>query len=161
MQIRKSTLQDLQAIEQLYAEARVFMKENGNPTQWGDNYPPIDLIKEDIENQVSYVCEDAGNIVATFFYMERLDDPTYHIIENGNWISEEAYGVIHRITAKRGTKGVASYCITKCHEECGHLRMDTHENNIPMQHLLEKLGFHKCGIIYVADGSPRIAYEWI
>lgn len=161
MQIRKSTIQDLKAIEQLYAEAREFMKENGNPTQWGDNYPSTDLIREDIESQVSYVCEKEGEIIATFFYMKRMDDPTYHVIEDGSWMSEEPYGVIHRITTKRGTKGVASFCITHCYEECGHLRMDTHENNIPMQHLLEKLGFEKCGIIYVANGSPRIAYEWL
>lgn len=161
MEIRKSTLRDLDVIEQLYADAREFMKENGNPTQWGDYYPSTDLIRDDIENQVSYVCEDNGEIVATFFYMERFDDPTYQIIENGEWLSNEPYGVVHRITSKSGTKGVAAYCITKCFEACGHLRMDTHENNIPMQRLLSKLGFQKCGIIYVANGSPRIAYEWI
>ncbi len=161
MQIRKSLIQDLKEIEKLYEDAREFMKENGNPTQWGDNYPPTELILEDIKNQTSYVCENEGAIVATFFYRMRMDDPTYHVIKNGDWLSNEPYGVIHRITAKRGTRGVASYCITKCHEECEHLRMDTHQNNIPMQHLLEKLGFQKCGIIYVADGSPRIAYEWL
>ena len=161
MKIRKSTIADLQEIEALYDEARVFMRENGNSTQWGNNYPPTELILEDIENQVSYVCENDGEIVATFFYMKRMDDPTYHVIENGEWKSNGPYGVIHRITTKRGTRGVASYCISKCFEECGHLRMDTHENNIPMQHLLEKLGFQKCGIIYVEDGSPRIAYEWL
>ena len=28
-----------------------------------------------------------------------------------------------------------------------------------MQHILEKNGFVSCGTIYVADGSPRIAYQ--
>ena len=28
-----------------------------------------------------------------------------------------------------------------------------------MQHLLEKNGFTRCGIIHVADGTPRIAYQ--
>ena len=28
-----------------------------------------------------------------------------------------------------------------------------------MQHLIEKNGFKRCGIIHIADGSPRIAYE--
>ena len=152
---------DLQEIEKLYSEARIFMRENGNPTQWGEYYPPIDLIKEDIENAVSYVCESNKEIVATFYYVNQIDDPTYHVIESGEWIAEQPYGVIHRITTKRGTKGVASYCINECFKECGHLRMDTHEDNIPMQHLLEKLGFQRCGIIYVANGTPRIAYERI
>ena len=40
-----------------------------------------------------------------------------------------------------------------------HLRIDTHENNKVMQHLILKNGFEKCGIIYVDDGSPRVAFE--
>lgn len=34
-----------------------------------------------------------------------------------------------------------------------------HKDNKITRHLIEKNGFAKCGIIYVADGSPRIAYE--
>ena len=26
---------------------------------------------------------------------------------------------------------------------------------------LEKQGFERCGIIYVPDGTPRIAFEWM
>ncbi len=29
-----------------------------------------------------------------------------------------------------------------------------------MQRALEKQGFERCGIIYVPDGTPRIAFEW-
>ena len=38
--------------------------------------------------------------------------------------------------------------------------LDTHENNRVMQRAAERYGFKKCGTIYVADGSPRIAYQW-
>ena len=48
-----------------------------------------------------------------------------------------------------------------CSEKISHLRIDTHEDNIVMQHLIIKNGFRKCGIIHIADGSPRIAYEKI
>jgi hypothetical protein len=30
-----------------------------------------------------------------------------------------------------------------------------------MQHVVEKHGFSRRGIIYIADGTPRIAYERI
>ena len=30
-----------------------------------------------------------------------------------------------------------------------------------MQKQIEKNGFKKCGTIYVRDGSPRIAYQWV
>ena len=50
-------------------------------------------------------------------------------------------------------------CVSFCAGICPHLRIDTHEDNRIMQRAVEKLGFHRCGIIYVSDGSPRIAYE--
>ena len=40
------------------------------------------------------------------------------------------------------------------------LRADTHEDNKIMQAVLERNGFEKCGIIYIEDGSPRIAYQF-
>ena len=43
----------------------------------------------------------------------------------------------------------------------GHLRIDTHKDNIPMQKALEKNGFGRCGMIYTDDGSQRIAYDWM
>ena len=39
------------------------------------------------------------------------------------------------------------------------IRVDTHEDNIGMQKLLEKCGFEKCGIIHLENGDPRVAYE--
>ena len=49
MIIRKATMSDLDTVFDLYAQARRFMKENGNPDQWGDNYPPRGQIIEDIQ----------------------------------------------------------------------------------------------------------------
>ena len=47
-------------------------------------------------------------------------------------------------------------------EICGHLRIDTHGDNITMQHLVKKLGFVQCGTIYVEeDNYPRLAFEKI
>ena len=40
-----------------------------------------------------------------------------------------------------------------------YLRIDTHEDNHVMQQAVQKLGFRKCGIIHIADGTPRIAYD--
>ena len=40
-----------------------------------------------------------------------------------------------------------------------HLRIDTHRDNLIMQHILPAAGFQKCGMIYLTDGSLRIAYE--
>lgn len=39
------------------------------------------------------------------------------------------------------------------------IRIDTHRDNKPMQHLLNKNGFRYCGIIYLEDGDERLAYQ--
>ena len=40
-----------------------------------------------------------------------------------------------------------------------NVKGDTHEDNYVMQKVFEKNGFRRCGIIYVEDGTPRIAYQ--
>ena len=84
MTIRHTTAADLDAVMRIYAEARVFMRANGNETQWPGDYPPREYIEGDIERGVSYVCEKDGEVVATFYYnVER--DATYERIK-GNWL---------------------------------------------------------------------------
>ncbi|MFR8548294.1 MAG: GNAT family N-acetyltransferase [Lachnospiraceae bacterium] len=158
MEIRQAQRKDLAQIMELYAQARAFMARTGNPEQWGTSYPPEGLIREDIEKGISYVAEQDGEIAAVFMYAFG-DDPTYAVIEDGAWINDRPYGVIHRIAAREGVKGAGSCCMQWGYAQCGNLRMDTHEDNRVMQHVLEKNGFRRCGRIYIEDGSPRVAYQ--
>lgn len=56
-------------------------------------------------------------------------------------------------------KGMLEYIVGYCFDIHSNLKIDTHEDNKIMQHLLEKYGFLKCGTIWLEDGSPRIAYQ--
>ena len=68
MNIRHSTPADLPRMQEIYARARAFMVETGNPNQWGPtNWPPEALLHRDIAEGNSYVCEKDGCIVGTFF----------------------------------------------------------------------------------------------
>ena len=63
MKIRKSTEQDLERTMEIYAFARRFMAENGNPNQWGPtNWPPEQLIRNDIKTGNSYVCTNDNEV---------------------------------------------------------------------------------------------------
>lgn len=141
------------------------MKEHGNPNQWGPtNWPPEKLIYKDIQGGNSYVCvNDEDRVVGTFFYTYGDDiEPTYRVVEDGLWSLEGPYGVVHRIAGDGSTKGIGSFCINWAFSQCKHLRMDTHNDNIVMQNLLNKLGFKHCGTIYVEeDEYPRMAFEKI
>lgn len=158
MNIRKTKPEDLAEVMEIYAEARAFMTRTGNPTQWGDGYPHEKLIREDIKKGISYVAEYDGEIETVFVYFVG-DDPTYQYIENGSWKKDGPYGVIHRVASRGRVKGSGSRCLQWGFAQCGNLRIDTHDDNAVMQHVLEKNGFERCGRIYTEDGSPRIAYQ--
>lgn len=163
MEIRRSTDQDFNRIMEIYSHARNFMAEHGNPNQWGPtNWPPKDLIRNDIRDGNSYVClNDEGAVIGTFFFIygENIE-PTYREITNGVWLDESPYGVVHRIAGDGSEKGIGAFCITWAFKQCGHLRIDTHGDNIVMQNLVRKLGFVHCGTIYVEeDNYPRLAFE--
>lgn len=160
MYVRRSNMEDIPAMMDLYEQARVFMREHGNPNQWDDSYPSRELLEKDIAFGNSYIVEDdEKNLAATFAFIKG-EDPTYYGIENGAWLNHEPYGTIHRLAGNPSCHGIASGCIGWCKSQIGNLRADTHEDNKIMQHLLEKNGFVRCGIIHLANGAPRIAYQF-
>ena len=159
MEIRKSTPADLPRMLEIYAHARDFMARTGNPYQWGPtNWPPEDLLRSDIAAGKSYVCTHEGSIAGTFFF-DVYDDPTYRNIEDGAWLDDSPYGVIHRIAADGIVRGVGAFCIRWAMERCGHLRIDTHGDNVVMQNMLKKKGFSYCGIIHLENGEERLAFQ--
>lgn len=155
--IQKATLAQLPQILKIYAQARAFMAQNGNADQWGNAYPPEEMIRRDIANGKCYVNLESDRIRAVFYFAVE-EDPTYGYIE-GRWLNDGPYGVIHRIAVGENGKGVAAECFRFAYERCGNLRIDTHEKNIPMQRCLAKHGFVCCGTIYLENGDPRIAYQ--
>lgn len=163
MNIRNTTLSDLPRVMEIYAGARTFMAQTGNPRQWGPtNWPPEALIRQDIAAKKGYVCTDEnGTVIASFFFDFGADiEPTYKEMAEGCWENDAPYGVVHRIATDHSRKGIGAFCLNWAFSQCGHLRIDTHGDNKVMQNLLAKLGFRKRGIIYVVeDNDPRIAFE--
>lgn len=163
MYIRKTEEKDFTEVMKIYAGARRFMAEHGNPNQWGPtSWPPEELIHNDIKNGNSYVCvNDSAKVIGVFFYIYGKNiEPTYNTITDGKWIDDSDYGVVHRIAGDGSEKGIGAFCISWAYSQCKHLRIDTHNDNIVMQNLVTKLGFSHCGTIYVEeDNYPRLAYE--
>lgn len=158
MEIRAATEDALDEILEIYAHARKFMAQNGNATQWGNTYPPLERVKQDIAERKCHICVENDRILCVF-YFAREEDPTYKEIREGSWLNDKPYGVVHRIASAEGVRGAAAFCLKWAFEQTGNIRIDTHDNNKPMQGLLKKSGFQYCGRITLADGSPRIAYQ--
>ncbi len=156
---RGAVRSDLEQILKIYDHARTVMEQSGNPTQWGEHYPSKELLEEDIDSNRLFVCVVNGRIDAVFAFILG-EDPTYAVIEDGAWLDDSLpYGTIHRLASSGKSKGIAASVIAWCLEHCESLRADTHADNKIMQHLLEKNGFTRCGVIHVADGTPRYAYQ--
>lgn len=157
MNIRPAQDSDLPYLMGIFEQARAFMKANGNPHQWTDGYPSMELMQKEINDGHCFVCENpTDGIVGTFCFTVG-EDPTYAYIE-GAWLDDAPYGVIHRLASNGKEKDIARRCIAWCFERQGNLRADTHADNLIMQHLLKACGFRECGIIYTRE-SPRIAFQ--
>ena len=155
--IRKTISSDIPLLIEIYNQARLFMRDMGNPHQWDEGYPSEELLLSDIQNGESFVCIENDEIVGTFM-LHIGHDPTYTKIE-GHWLNEQPYGVIHRIASKKRIKGIASFCLQWCEQWTDNIRIDTHQDNLPMHNCLIKNGYQQCGIIYLEHGDPRVAYQ--
>lgn len=158
MEIRQAIPSDLPELMGIYDAAREFMQLNGNRSQWSNGYPGDEIIRGDIQNGTSYICIADGQIAGVFSLIMG-EDPTYKDIYEGRWLNDKPYGTVHRIAVHVHDKGVASFCLDWCSAKCGNVRIDTHRDNGAMRQLLLKKGFTYCGIIYLPDGTERLAYQ--
>jgi len=146
-------------MQEIFADAKKKMRAAGNMRQWTGSYPDDKLLRSDIERGFSYIIEEYGAPVATFV-LAICDDPTYKVIYEGEWLDDEKpYGTIHRIASKEGVHGIMKQALDFAYSKIDNIRVDTHRDNLPMRNMLTNNGFTYCGIIYLANGDERLAYQ--
>ena len=148
---------DLPEIMSIFENAKVFMRRCGNMGQWTGGYPSAEVVGKDIEDGNFYVERNGDRITGVFAFIVG-PDPTYGVID-GEWLNDLPYGTVHRIASDGVNKGGSDRCFEFCLARTGNVRVDTHHDNRPMQRCLERNGFKYCGVIRLADGSPRKAYQ--
>ena len=157
--IRDATRTDMPMIMQVMESAKKIMQVSGNLHQWGAGYPSEAIIAADMEKGGAYVIEDDGRLVGYFAFLPS-PDPTYYHIYEGQWTDDTLpYHVVHRIASTPEAHGIFSSMMDYCTTHERNLRVDTHRDNTIMQHNLLKHGFRYCGIIHLANGDERLAYQ--
>ena len=156
--IRLAESSDMSAIMQVMDAAKQIMRASGNLHQWVNGYPSEAVIAADIEKHVGYVVEDAGRVVAYFAFIPS-PEPTYTQIYEGTWLNDEPYYVIHRLASLPDVHGIWDSVVFWAFDRTNTLRVDTHRDNHIMQYNFLKHGFEYCGIIYLASGAERLAYQ--
>lgn len=165
MEITHTKKEDIYSVVEIMNEAKQYFKQHHIPQWQNENgYPNEKDVQWDMHKGGSWVVKENADILG-YSFIDVYNDPNYAYIE-GKWLNNEPYVVIHRTCVKSAYKGrnIASLFVKKAEEICKekkiyNIRVDTHEKNIAMQHMLEKNGFVKVGTIYVEDGSPRFAYQ--
>ena len=165
--IRKTETKDLESIMPIFSEARGTIAALGID-QWQKGYPSQEVVDSDIETKQSYAVISDGELCGTFALMNDYE-PLYDVIYDGEWKTgneNKNYLAIHRVAVavKMRGKGVSTAIIEYSKKSAlalgrKSLRIDTHQGNVVMRRMLEKHGFEACGIIHLANGDPRVAYE--
>lgn len=157
MIIKKATANDLTILRSLYDTAKHTMNRIGNQNQWKPGEPYNNEILESIDKGEQYLVIEKEEIVATFVFFLG-GEPAYEVIEAGSWLNDQPYGTIHRVASNGKTRGVLGAIFQWTEKQIANIRIDTHKDNSIMNHLLNKHGFTKCGLIHLANGEERIAF---
>ena len=159
--VRKANFEDINDIISVINAAKEIMRHSGNLHQWDNGYPSEAVIESDIQKNGGFVVENDDKIVGYFAFLPS-PDPTYAKIYEGEWLDDkQPYHIIHRIASYPDVHGIFNSIMDYCFSHDANIRIDTHRDNKIMQHNLQKHGFTYCGIIYLASGDERLAYQRI
>ncbi|MGB5823776.1 MAG: GNAT family N-acetyltransferase [Proteocatella sp.] len=164
MKFRKSVESDAERILEILGMGRNYLKLQGID-QWQDEYPNLDTIYADIKEGVGYV-GTIDDTVSGYLAIVFDIDVNYNKIYNGAWLSDKPYGVVHRVAIDDNYRGqniaykMMDFAQMLALEKgIEIMKIDTHRDNTVMQKLISKMKYNYCGIIYVSDGTQRLAYE--
>lgn len=162
LQIRFATKEDLPRIDELFDGAREFMAKNGNPTQWTNGFPNSTTVEPFIAKGEAYVCfdDEKDNKVMAVYVLSSVE-PAYDQ-DTVTWNSNQPFVVIHRLASESGS-GAGTFIFKKVMADHPYVRIDTHEDNKPMLHLMDKLGFMYTGKVFYdrAGGGWRVCYDYV
>ena len=161
---RLATLEDIDEIMAIIEDGRKFLKPQ-NSGQWQNGYPNKDDFINDINNKNLYVVLTDDNFIASVAAFTYHEEDYDHLYE-GKWLTSLPYMVMHRIAVKNEYRGQGyGYALFDLLEKVAKkegyhsLRIDTHENNKVMLHLLDKSGFVYCGKAILKPDKDRMVFE--
>ena len=154
---------DIDAIMDMVSLAKVAMSYQ-NSGQWQDQYPMRSQFVSDIEKHAYHVIMLEGVIVggvAVFDY-----EPDYETLLEGRWRQDGPYLVVHRLVVNPSVQGqgLGRRLLLYVEELAKQknimiIRLDTHDKNIPMIHIMARLGYEKIGYVLLNNFKRRAAFD--
>lgn len=168
MQLRQAQMTDFDRIIEILKDGKNQLAEKG-VDQWQGEYPSLDQVKADIENGHAYLAVSADNETVGAISIVPSPDKVYDQMD-GSWLKQsDNYVVIHRVAihSDHAGNGYATRLFTEVidkiksnHPEIDSIRVDTHEDNLAMQHLIKKMGFIRVGTLHGVYRPGEISYVY-
>ncbi|SCC11716.1 GNAT family N-acetyltransferase [Weissella bombi] len=169
LNLRKAQQKHLDDIMVIVHDAQQNLK-NADVDQWQDGYPDKSNILSDINQGILYEIIFNNKLVG-IMAIQYTPEPNYQSLSGGKWHAQGPYATIHRfaISSNFAHQHLGKLALTSAltlikNNHITAVRIDTHETNLRMQHLLKQLGFHYRGIIHISDPHGDLntnAYELI
>lgn len=168
MKLKQATMSDYDQIMAILKDGANQLAESG-VNQWQGDYPSPDQIKEDIENGWAYLAVSQDEETVGALAIVPAPDHAYDEL-HGEWLKDtDKYIVIHRVAihSNHAGHGYATKLFNEVinqvrdsHPEIDSIRVDTHEDNKVMQHLINKMGFKKVGELHGVYRPDEISYVY-
>lgn len=170
MKISQAKPEDLERLMTILEDGRNQLTEQGID-QWQGDYPNRQHVKEDIENGYAFLIRSDDEETIGAFSVVTPPDHSYDQLD-GKWlIDTDKYRTIHRVAihSNHAGHGYASQLFDSFIDyfqnepDVDSLRIDTHEDNKAMQHLITKHGFSRVGTLHgvYRENEESYVYELV
>jgi GNAT superfamily N-acetyltransferase len=163
MQLRRATLEDVNAVMDLVRRVVPLMRASGN-LQWDEHYPNAGVFERDVNLDQLWLAEIDSRVTGVAA-ITTDQEPEYASV---GWDIHEPSIVVHRLAVDpvhRG-KGIAAALMEQAEtvareREIAVLRVDTNKQNEATQKLFPKLGYTLAGEIGLSfrPGLRFLCYE--
>lgn len=168
MYFKQATLDDLDTIIDILSDGRNQLAEAG-VDQWQGDYPSRNQITADIMQGAAFLFNADDNATVGAVAVVPSPDDTYDTA-TAKWLNtDQPYRVIHRVAihSSHAGHGYATQLfakiidhITAKHPDIKSIRIDTHSDNLPMQHLIAKMGFERVGEMVGVYHTDDVCYVY-
>lgn len=168
--MRPATVDDIPAIVATLEAGRSLLAADGIDQWQNGTGPDVDLVTEDVERGWGRVFLVDGQVAATAALIDEPESNYAHMLEGAWQVRGDAaspYATIHRVAVAPAFRGmhVAQRFYARLIEEArargfAEIRVDTHADNVRMQHVIASAGFTRACTVLIGNNPKDLRWAY-
>lgn len=168
--MRPATVDDVPAIVATLEAGRALLAADGIDQWQNGTGPDVDLVTEDVERGWGRVFLVDGQVAATAALIDEPEPNYAHMLEGAWQVRGDAaapYATIHRVAVAPAFRGmhVAQRFYARLIEEArargfAEIRVDTHADNVRMQHVIASAGFSRACTVLIGNNPKDLRWAY-